>query len=438
MRPVQGRQPNAYSTYLIMEGALAVFYSMIFTVNAVYQVQVAHLNPLQLVLVGTVLETTAFLFEVPTGVVADIYGRRRSIITGTILMGLGFALEGSVPRLEAILLAQVIWGIGYTFTSGAKEAWISDEIGEARAGRAFLRASQIDQVGALVGIPISIALASVMLQLPIILGGLFMSALGLVLIAFMRESGFKPSVREHRSSWQRATRTLRGGLGMVRRRPVLLTILGIAAIHGAFSEGFDRLWTLHLLSSVTLPSLGPLEPVAWFGLIRGAGLVLALGAMEIVRRRVDTGSHERVARALFVTNGLLLVGVIGFGLATDFTLAFVVLLAVHPLRRMNAPLQTAWVNQGLEPGVRATVISISSQSDAAGQIIGGPILGALATFVSTRAGMVAAALLLAPLLFLYARTLGTKNLVTTGADLGQVSETAIDKGGHYGEHESVV
>src|SRR5512147_1627855 len=88
---------NAYAVYLAMQFALAVFFSMIFTVSMVYQVTVVGLNPLQLVLTGTALEIAAFVFEVPTGVVADTISRRLSIIIGTFVMGLGFVLEGSVP-----------------------------------------------------------------------------------------------------------------------------------------------------------------------------------------------------------------------------------------------------------------------------------------------------------------------------------------------------
>ena len=78
---------------------------MIFTASMVYQVTVAQLSPLQLVLVGTTLEASVFLFEVPTGVVADVYSRRLSIIIGTVLIGLGFLLEGSLAIFWTILLA---------------------------------------------------------------------------------------------------------------------------------------------------------------------------------------------------------------------------------------------------------------------------------------------------------------------------------------------
>src|SRR5512133_3310043 len=99
---------NAYWVYLAMEGAQALLLSMIFTASSLYQVTVAGLSPLQLVLVGTTLESSVFLFEVPTGVVADVYSRRLSIIIGVFLIGLGFLVEGTFLIFWLILLAQVL------------------------------------------------------------------------------------------------------------------------------------------------------------------------------------------------------------------------------------------------------------------------------------------------------------------------------------------
>ena len=80
----------------------------------VYYVKDVGLSPLQMVLVGTTLEVACFLFEVPTGIVADLYSRRLSIIIGFTLIGAGFLLQGLVPAFIAILAAQVLWGIGYS------------------------------------------------------------------------------------------------------------------------------------------------------------------------------------------------------------------------------------------------------------------------------------------------------------------------------------
>src|SRR5205814_9538745 len=113
---------SAYRAYLILEGGIGFAFSLIVTVNLVWQAQAAALNPLELVLVGTVLEATALVSEVPTGIVADVYSRRLSIIIGVVLMGSGFLIEGMFPRFDAILLAQVVWGLGATFLSGATQA----------------------------------------------------------------------------------------------------------------------------------------------------------------------------------------------------------------------------------------------------------------------------------------------------------------------------
>jgi len=398
------KRPTAHAVYLILTGASELFFWIIFTMDGVYQVTMAQLNPLQLVLVGTVLELTCFLFEVPTGIVADAYSRKLSIVIGMALIGLGFMLEGLFPHFELILLAQVVWGVGATFTSGATEAWITDEIGEANAGRAFLRGSQVGQVCTLVGIVAGMMLANIRLNLPIVLGGGLFVALGLVLWLFMPEDGFRPTPAQDRNSWQRMARTFRGGLAMMRVRPALITILAIGSIYGAFSEGLDRLWTPHLLN-FALPTLDGLQPIVWFGVVRIAGMLLALGATEVARRRVDTNSHAMVARVLSINNALLIACVVVFGLAGHWGVAFAAFMATMPLRRVRNPLYTAWVNQRLDPQVRATVISMSSQADALGQMVGGPILGAIATGASLRAALVVAGLALLPSLLLYARTI---------------------------------
>jgi MFS family permease len=83
--------------YLFIEFSASACFSMMFVVTSLYEATVAGLTPVQLILVGTALEISAFVFEVPTGIVADVYSRRLSIIIGYVLMGVGFLLEGLFP-----------------------------------------------------------------------------------------------------------------------------------------------------------------------------------------------------------------------------------------------------------------------------------------------------------------------------------------------------
>src|SRR5262245_20559553 len=83
--------------YIGTQSVDALLLSMAYTTYGLYAVKAATLGPLELVLVGTIMESSVFLAEVPTGMVADIYGRRLSVIVGLYVIGVGIALIGAVP-----------------------------------------------------------------------------------------------------------------------------------------------------------------------------------------------------------------------------------------------------------------------------------------------------------------------------------------------------
>jgi hypothetical protein len=98
-------------------------------------------------------------------------------------------------------------------------------------------------------------------------------------------------------------------------------------------------------------------------------------------------------------------GVLVFALTGSLVFAIGAFWLVGIARRLGEPLYLAWLNQGLEPGVRATVISMGSQSNALGQVAGGPAIGAVGTLAGIRAALAAAAITLSPALLLYARAI---------------------------------
>ncbi len=396
---------DAFALYLVMTGAVSLFFTLIFTVNMIYQVTVVDLNPLQLVLVGTLLEVTIFVFEVPTGIVADVYSRRLSMLIGYVLMGAGFVVEGAVPQFGTVLAGQVLWGLGYTFTSGATQAWIADEVGDERAGQAFLRGAQVGSIGGLVGIPIGVGLGSLDIRLPILLGGALFIGLAGALALVMPERGFTPTPADERESWRTMAHTLRDGVQLVRGRAVLVTFAGVSVFYGLYSEGLDRLWTAHLLEDFTFPLVGHLKPVVWFGLINVAVLLLSAGGTEIVRRRVTVQQPGYVVRVLFAISAGMIAAILVFALAEPFGLAVLAVLSFKVLRSISEPLVSAWINPHIESGVRATVFSLMSQVDAISQVAGGPVLGVIGTRVSIRAAIVTSGFVLSPVLLLYGRVM---------------------------------
>ena len=397
--------PRPYPVYLFINVAFGLSFMLYATISSVYRIQTVGLNPLQLVLVGTALELAVLIFEVPTGVLADTYGRRRSVILGFLLIGAGFSFEGARPTFAAVLAAQLIWGAGYTFVSGALQAWIADELGGEDLGRVYLRGEQADYLGSFLGVFASALLATVALNLPLLIGGAFAVALGATLVFLMRERNFRPAPREGRAEWAQAKATARGGVRLVRGHPALLILLAVAVFFGMSGEGFDRLWEAHLLKDIGLPAFAGLEPVLWFGLINAGTLVLSYLAAEVLGRALDVGNVAVAARLLFVLNALTIVGVLAFALAGSFAFALGAFWFASLTRKLFYPLYLTWVNRGLDPNVRATVISISNQANSLGELAGGPVVGAVGTLASIRAALATAALVLSPALFLYGRAI---------------------------------
>ena len=87
---------------------------------------------------------------------------------GYVIIGVGFLVEGLFPFFVPVLLAQVVWGIGYTFTSGAQDAWLADEIGSAKLTQAYLRGSQVSLLATLLGLGVGMGLGSIRHNLPML------------------------------------------------------------------------------------------------------------------------------------------------------------------------------------------------------------------------------------------------------------------------------
>ncbi|KAA3643047.1 MAG: MFS transporter [Chloroflexi bacterium] len=384
--------------YLVAAFVTSLSTTMAFTTSVIYRVQAVGLDPLQLVLVGTTLEATVFLFEIPTGVVADVYSRRLSIIVGGLLVGLGFMIEGFAPLFAVVLLSQVVWGLGWTFISGANSAWISDEVGVQRATPLFLRGGQLGLLGNLAGIPISVWLAEQSLGLPFIMGGGLRILLVIFLIAFMPETGFQRKPLEERESWQDLWYTVRAGLMHVRQQAVLMTFTLIALFVGFYSEGWDRLGGALLLERFTFPDLFGVEmdAVRWFGLLGFVGILLGLGASEIAKRFVDQNKGQGLPRILQGLYAGMVLGMFLFAFTGNFFLAILAMLSFNTLRTVTHPLTEAWLNQNVPSRVRATVLSMAGQLDALGETAGGPIIGAIGSLRSLRAALITSAMILLP------------------------------------------
>jgi MFS family permease len=143
------------------------------TVYSIYLILQVGLDPLQLVLMGTILEVSYLLFEVPTGIVADTFSRKWSIVAVYVGTGIAFVMQGSARFVRGRSpLAGPLRRVGDVRQCGADVAWLTDEVGEDAARPLYAWSEQFFNGGALVGIAGSVALASIALRLPILVWAL--------------------------------------------------------------------------------------------------------------------------------------------------------------------------------------------------------------------------------------------------------------------------
>ncbi len=396
-------QMDPKGVYIFMEIALGMCLGMVFASNMLYQVTIAKLAPLQLVLIGTMVEISTFVFEVPTGIVADVYSRRLSIIIGYILIGLGSLIEGLFPAFRPILFAQIVWGLGYTFTSGAKQAWITDEIGEANANKLFLRIARLGAYAWLVALGLTLLIGRHNVVIPIRVGALGIVLTGIVLMFIMPETGFHPTPQEDRNTWQHMWYVFRQGTSAVRVDPRLVNILFIGLCYGLYSEGFDRLSVKLLLDNFHLPVFFGSNQLSFFVLLDVIGTILSIFVVRFVEKHLDTSSPVAIGRAMLFVTCLITLSMLGFALSPVLSLSVISMIAVGLLRGVSGPMQMVWINQKLDSRVRATVHSMFGQVDAIGQTTSGPLIGLIANMFSVKLAVSISSLLLSPALIFIQR-----------------------------------
>lgn len=351
------------------------------------------LSPFRLVLLGIALEGVVLVSESPTGVVADVFSRKWSIVLAWVIMGLAQVLSPVSESLWVLLIWQGLFGLGYTFQSGADTAWVTDEIGVEDDSLVINKAIAM-MLGIVVGVGAAIGLTQWSIRGTMAISGVISIAFAAVLALIMTERNFTPVDRERQSTGQAFRQTWRDGFNVVWRSSVLRILIVATFVIAMVDETVDRL-DFPRMRELGFLDLAADESAAVFGGIWIVMTILALPAMLVAARRIDDYSSDRRSAALMV--GLLLLGAFGIALMAGNVFIFAIggWILRDVIREVLDPLGEAWVNRQASSEVRATVISFRSQSMALGEVLGGLLLGLVAEFASLQLAFAAGAGLMA-------------------------------------------
>jgi DHA3 family tetracycline resistance protein-like MFS transporter len=397
--PLRART-DPYRLYLALRVALSFLVGLAFTTSVVYRVEDGGLNPFELLMIGTVLEVSYLVFQLPTGFLADLVSRRACVVAGFAVYAGGLVWQGLSPEFWVHLVAQVLLALGAALWSGALDSWVADETRKAEMTPVYLRATQLGFIGGIAGSLLSGALAILGLGLPMLLGGALM-ALGTAWLAlvmperhFQRPGGDGKVRTVLAQARAEAGVQIRASRRAARIVPGLALLLGMSFLFGLWSESYDRLSGAFLLEDIGFP-LG-LEPAMWFSLIACVVALAGIGLTEWAGRRTARLGSGAIIGMLVGFTAVALVGVVGFSLSRDFWIAVAFLLLLSAARPLYEPLVNGWLVVRVEPKVRATALSARDMFDSGGQITGGPVIGAVGGAVSIRAALLAGAAVLVP------------------------------------------
>jgi DHA3 family tetracycline resistance protein-like MFS transporter len=401
---------NPYGLFLAYSAGMALLTTVAFTTSVVYWVQSAHLNPFQLLVLGTVLEAVYFVLQIPTGLLADLTSRRACVVAGVLVYAAALLLQGAVPTFAGLVSAQAVLALGAALMSGAVETWASAEIQEAQMGSVYLRATRLGFVATIAGSLLSGVLALIGLNAPMLISGGLMAAGGVALALVMPEQPFRAPAASVpiglggvlRRTGQDLGGQLRATGRATRLVPGVFLLFGATFFIGMWSESYDRLSGAFLLHDLAFPHVGGLQPAMWFGFIGCVTAVLGVVVTGWAERRTERLGQDALVGMLVLFTVVTAGGIVALSLSTAFAEAVVFLLLISVFRPLFGPLFSGWLVVRVAPEVRATTLSAQGMFDSGGQILGGPVVGAIGSLVSIRAAMLAGAAALAPAVLMLA------------------------------------
>ncbi|MCI0583647.1 MAG: MFS transporter [Chloroflexi bacterium] len=364
-------------TYLLLTLLTTLAASFIWGINTLFLLD-AGLSNTEAFAANAFFALGQVIFEVPTGVVADTRGRRFSFLLGAATLLVSTLLYLGMWQVHAPFwgwaLASALLGLGFTFFSGATEAWLVDALhASGYSGgleAVFGRAQTVGGIAMLGGsVAGGLIAQATNLGVPYVVRAAMLGVTLVVAWWFMRDLGFTP---QRDASPVKAVRTvLRGSIDAGFRNPPVRWLM----LAGPFGAGVG-FYVFYAMQPYLLELYGDETAYGVAGLaaalVAGAQIVgglIAPWARRLFRRRTD-------ALILGTVLDVVLLAVIS--LTTSFAIALV-LLAIWCLTfAVQFPLRQAFVNGLIPSAQRATVLSFDNLMGSAGGVVAQPLLGRVA------------------------------------------------------------
>jgi len=364
-------------TYFAITGLFNLAMSLIWGIDTLFKMG-AGLDIQQVLLTNAAFTLGSMVFEVPTGVVADTVGRRVSLLLClvtlfvTTLLYVAIAWRGG--GFWAFMWVSVFLGLGYTFYTGAVDAWLVDALKasgyDEPLERVFSRGQMLFGAAMLVGTIGGGLLGQIRLDIPYLVRAALVVPLFLLAWFRMPELGFTPRALQLRRVPAELRRVFVEGLTYGLHNPVVRPVMLASLVSMSFMIFGFYSWQRYFLDL-----LG--RNLVWVD-----GVISALVGLSLIVGNACVAPLSRVVRTrtglLMLSAGVQAVLAVACGLLTNFFAVVSLYLLYGVAVGLALPVKQAYLNAHIPSAQRATIISLDSMFASSGGVLGQTVWGWLA------------------------------------------------------------
>ncbi len=347
------------------------------------------LNYFQIGIVLSVREVSGYVFEIPTGVIADVWGRRRSMLLCFVFYGVSFATYYISHTFWLLVPASVFFGLGEAFRLGTHKAIIFDYLDDRGIGHVRTRIYGFTRSVALLGSAVSAVGAGAVVLLTenyhaIFLFSIFPYFLAFCLVLTYPRSAHDCAATGRKDLW---TEVKKHSLDSLRRlkkvKDLRVSLINSAIYDGAFKASRDYIQPLiqgFILGAAALSFTGDVQSEGTV-LISGFYLIIFLAGATASQKahKFETlfGNVEKPLNILFLLNIAAFAGV-GITAGGSLVAVIVIFVLLFIFKNLRRPILLDYLTGHIEPGRRATMLSIESQLRSLSVVLLAPVLGLVA------------------------------------------------------------
>lgn len=373
------------------------------TILPVYVLYFRHyqINLFQIALLASIFEASILIFEMPTGLVADIYGRKISVILSAFVSFISGIFFIFFPFLFGFIIAEILSGLGETFRSGALEAWLVDSLKhegkEEKVKYAFAQGTKYKTFGNLCGLILGGYLAWLNVKLVWVPFSLIFFILSIFLISKMREE-YKIEKTISGKIFAKVSEMVKKSLTILKSHKLILALLLLVLFSEFSFETISQYWQVHFSENLFIKT-------EYFGWILAISSVITFLLIDKVTRLSEKLKHQ--INSLLILQTLFLLSLLVITLTFSPIVAILFFVLLQCLVSFKEPIFLDLYNKHIPSEQRATLLSFQSLVGSGGEVLAGLCIGVVALKFGLRItfGLGSVVLLLGLALFvLFARS----------------------------------